>query len=260
MTSTGLKHDGKNPAGAPSTLYSHNVRIDERLFDLWANARGFTCRNGSHVPGLLYHHALAELLGDRAPQCFGTVRHRNFGMSIAFYSPFDLDALRRPSRGRGTADIENSMKFNRVFCVPAPTFQPGERIAFLVRLRPDAGLGAHPAVYRATGEDGALIARGDEGAVTLAYHRELGSILADCGVLVASELVEYEYALFCDDGIACEKPSKWLPTIQLRCEFDISDPARFYELMLTGIGGSRDHGYGMLRVSVEWRRPIVASA
>src|SRR3546814_12977665 len=81
MTNTGLKHDGKNPAGAPSTLYSHNVRIDERLFDLWANARGFTCRNGSHVPGLLYHHALAELLGDRAPQCFGTVRHRNFGIS-----------------------------------------------------------------------------------------------------------------------------------------------------------------------------------
>src|SRR3546814_6707682 len=61
MTNTGLKHDGKNPAGAPYTLYSHNVRIDERLFDLWANARGFTCRNGSHVPGLLYHHALAEL-------------------------------------------------------------------------------------------------------------------------------------------------------------------------------------------------------
>src|SRR3546814_5950115 len=60
MTNTGLKHDGKNPAGAPSTLYSHNVRIDERLFDLWANARGFTCRNGSHVPGLLYHHALAR--------------------------------------------------------------------------------------------------------------------------------------------------------------------------------------------------------
>src|SRR3546814_2076141 len=91
--------------------------------DLWANARGFTCRNGSHVPGLLYHHALAELLGDRAPQCFGTVRHRNFGISIAFYSPFDLDALRRPNRGRGTADIENSMKFNRIFCIPAPTFK-----------------------------------------------------------------------------------------------------------------------------------------
>src|SRR3546814_18642654 len=29
MTNTGLKHDGKNPAGAPSTLYSHN-RSDER--------------------------------------------------------------------------------------------------------------------------------------------------------------------------------------------------------------------------------------
>src|SRR3546814_13831566 len=39
MTNTGLKHDGKNPAGAPSTLYSHNVRIDERLVDLWANAQ-----------------------------------------------------------------------------------------------------------------------------------------------------------------------------------------------------------------------------
>src|SRR3546814_17338679 len=100
------------------------------------------------------------------------------------------------------------MKFNRIFCIPAPTFKLGERIAFLVRLRPDAGLGAHPAVYRATGENGALIARGDEGAVTLAYHRELGSILADCGVLIASELVEYEYALFCDDGIACRSDER----------------------------------------------------
>src|SRR3546814_2473357 len=67
---------------------------------------------------------------------------------------------------------------------------------------------------------------------SLFRSRELGSILADCGVLIASELVEYEYALFCDDGIACEQPSKWLPTIQLRCEFDVTDPARFYELML----------------------------
>src|SRR3546814_12302584 len=91
---------------------------------------------------------------------------------------------------------------------------------------------------------------------SLFRSRELGSFLADCGVLIASELVEYEYALFCDDGIACEQPSKWLPTIQLRCEFDVTDPARFYELMLSGIGGSRAHGYGMLRLSVEWRRPI----
>src|SRR3546814_3491388 len=102
------------------------------------------------------------------------------------------------------------MKFNRIFCIPAPTSKLGERIAFLVRLRPDAGLGAHPAVYRATGENGALIARGAEGAATLAYYRELGSILADRAVQIASELVEYDFALF---GDRSEEPTPAPPSL-----------------------------------------------
>jgi len=81
-------------------LFSLNFRVDERLLSLWANDRGFAPRNGGQLPGRLYHHALIELLGDRTPEAFSIIRHHSFGISIAFYSPFDLDALRRPSFDR----------------------------------------------------------------------------------------------------------------------------------------------------------------
>src|SRR3546814_2952262 len=84
---------------------------------------------------------------------------------------------------------------------------------------------------------------------SLFRSRELGSFLADCGLLIASGLVEYEYALFCDDGIACEQPSKWLPTIQLRCEFDVTDPARFYELMLSRSEEHTSELQSLMRIS-----------
>lgn len=231
-------------------LYALNFRVDERMFALWANAQGFAQKNGSHVPGVLFRHALIELLGDRAPRAFGTVRHHNFGLSVAFYSTFNLDSLRRPSRGRGAADIQNSMKFQRAFCTPAPTFEPGELVAFLIRMRP------HPK-FGAPRSEGVSTAKADEYMFLRACQQELALDLIRCGEQITIELIEFKYELLSGGNLAVGEPMEWAPTLLLRCEMNVTDPAGLYDLMLAGVGQYLDHGYGMPRISVEWRAPII---
>lgn len=232
-------------------LYALNFRVDERLFALWASARGFAHKNGSQIPGKLLHHALLELLGVRAPRAFATIRHRNFGLSVAFYSKFDVDALKRPPRGRGTADVQNCMKFQRAFCTPAPTFESGELVAFLVRMRPSPEFGA-------PSTKGVSAVKTDEYKFLRACQQELARDLIHCGEQITIELIEFKYELLGTSNVTAGKPREWVPTLLLRCEMNVTNPARLYDLMLSGIGQSLDHGYGMLRISVDWRSPIVA--
>jgi len=231
-------------------LFSLNFRVDERLLSLWANDRGFAPRNGGQLPGRLYHHALIELLGDRTPEAFSIIRHHSFGISIAFYSPFDLDALRRPSRGRGVAAVENTIKFKRAYCAPAPKFKPGELVAFLVRICPDAELKADRSMPA-----GAI--KQSEYSYLQRCVKFLANEFNDCGEEITIELVEMRYDPINISENIHETFNEWTPSLLLRCEMNISNICKLNDLMLSGVGNWRHHGYGMLRISTDWRSPII---
>lgn len=124
-------------------------------------------------------------------------------------------------------------------------------MAFLVRMRPCPEFGAPRS-------EGVSTAKADEYKFLRACHQELALDLIHCGEQITIELIEFKYELLGDSNLTVGGPMEWIPTLLLRCEMNVTNPARLYDLMLSGIGKSLDHGYGMLRISVDWRSPNVA--
>ncbi|MBN8818651.1 MAG: hypothetical protein J0I80_08020 [Sphingomonas sp.] len=247
MTENSRKPDSSE-AGPPP--YLHTFRVDERLFERWRLSRGLKCKKGGYDSGLVYHHALAELLEERAPAAFCDIRHHLRKLSITFYSPFHLNDLSRSSSGRGTRDIVNAMKFTLAYCTDLPAVREGDVLSFLTKIRPVSDAADSLLAYDHFDLTQQLLDDPAQATVKIFCHHHLKDLLADCGVLVSSDLLSFKQAFFCEGGIACEQPLKNSPSAFMRGQIEVRNVGLLYEKMLNGIGDFQQHGYGMLRMTI----------